>query len=681
MFSSNPVQLIRWQDLHLERAAWHWQGSGQLLAGERVALLGRNGSGKSSFLQALSGHLAPVAGEIWQQPQLRLGYVSQHPTFGSEQRVADVIREANPLRALECELTRLEPQLDRSDVLAHWAQLEQRYSAEGGYLYPVRAQQLLDVLGLAGTAAQLACTLSGGQQTRLALAQGLLAQPDVLLLDEPTNHLDIAMREWLERYLCNQAAAVVFTSHDRYFIDQVAQRSVWFAEGSSQSYAGGYSHSYAVRAIEQKTKAKQAHLNQIEQQRLSGSALQLDRWGNASAGVKSRLKRLDVQPLPPDERNLQFQLSEGQAKDTLLVWGQDVTLQYPEHAQPVLQKLHFRVRAGDRIVLMAANGSGKSSLLQLLAGRIFAQSGDLRYSPAAQLAYFEQHGHGLHPKRTLAEQYTACWSHEHSLAMLHRYGLSALDALRYPSQLSGGQQARAGLLRLAALPADILLLDEPSNHLDIEALEALEQVLLNFKGAFILVSHDRRFAQRLANRWWSLEQGQLIEYSGLYQREQLDPARLLADEQLLSETNTLPCIRQIEAQEELLAEIEYQIKSTKSGREEGRLRARLHLERQTLYGLYAQEYGAICYDRSVMQGFWRVCAEQRGEHWSFWVAQAPECSQLQYHYSDQILHWQQPQLSLPWFKETLLLGALRILYRLGLTVKDVDLTRFQDILT
>ena len=645
--------------------------------GERLALLGRNGAGKTTLLRLLSGERRPDEGHVWREDGLRLAVLAQQPLFEAGQTVAELLRATDPFLAARDELEGLSVRLNEAEVMERWMTLQRRFEDDGGYGWQSRAARIFGMLDLTRFLEREADTLSGGEGTRLSLALALAQEPDLLLLDEPTNHLDIRMREWLEGHLLAYQGGLILTSHDRDFLDAVATRSLWLEGGEAAGYPGGYSRARSLRELERRTQGRSHRLGTREEQRLRSSADQLDLWGRRSKAVKSRLSRTAVAEAPASERRLKMRLLAGQARAKLLLWGEHLGKSYgPDGGErAVFSGVALKIRQGDRIALMGANGTGKTSLLRLLAGEDqpdpVTPGGPpvLRLAPGVQVVTLDQTWHGLGNSEGLYAQFDERFG-ARAAALLGRAGFSQADWLKTPSELSGGERARAGLALVSALRADLLLLDEPTNHLDAEALESLEEAVQAYAGAVLIVTHDRRFAREVANRLWVIEPvasggGILREVAGWTDRTPLDPARSLEGDP--PPPPPPPGVReQLREQEQRLAALNVQLDSLSlSGREEARARSERHAVQGLIYGLYEEVYYQPQYDWELRSGPLRVRAqrfEDSGQNGPgggmFWAAHDLSCPHLAYDGS--VLRWSdQPPA---WYGAWLLGAALDILF-------------------
>ncbi|WP_353541304.1 ABC-F family ATP-binding cassette domain-containing protein [Deinococcus xinjiangensis] len=635
-------------------------------AGERVALLGRNGAGKTTLLRVLAGELL-TEGQVWRENGLRVAVLGQHHAYASGLSVRDLVDAAHPYREAEGQLLALEANLGDPDTLAAWADLNARLEDAQAFAWPSRVRRILGTLDLTRFLGREAATLSGGERTRLALALALAREPDLLLLDEPTNHLDIRMREWLEGHLLAFRGGVVLTSHDRDFLDAVATRSLWLEGGEAQPYAGGYSKARGQRDLERRTRTRSARQSQREAERLSSAAEWLDRRGARSKALKTRSERTHILEAPLPERQLRMRLLSGTARARVVAYGEHLSKSYG--GRTVLSEAAFKLRQGDRVALLGANGTGKSTLLGLLAGTLAPELGPpepvLHLAAGVSVASLDQIWHGLNPQETLRGQFERRFGGQAN-AILGRAGFGAADWPKYPEQLSGGERARAGLALVSHLRADLLLLDEPTNHLDVEALQALEDAVHAYSGAVVIVTHDRRFAREVASRLWVIEDTELREIEGWQSREYRDPARTLEGDP--PPPPPPPTARATAAATEReLVQLRAQLDgppNSLTGREEGRIRARVHALQQQLYDLYAEAFAAPQWDAEVREPPLRVRGQRFGDGihglggGMFWAAHDETCPHLAW--DGQTLRWN--GRAPDWYGAALLGGSLRILF-------------------
>ena len=476
-----------------------------LEAGERVALIGRNGAGKSSLLKILAGLDKPDDGTLQLQSGLRRVYVAQEPEFTAGSTVfgavSDGVAEA---RALRERFERHEPGDDLDAV-------QTRLEALGGWTWEQRVDQALQRLRLDPEAR--VAELSGGTRKRVALARALVEAPDLLLLDEPTNHLDVDAIEWLQDLLLGWRGALVFVSHDRAFIDAVATRIVELDRGTLRSYPGSFA---AYEATKLRELDSEALANARAEKLLAQEEVWIRKGVEArrtrSVGRVQRLVKLREQRAARRDTlgRVRLELDAGLPPGKIVAELKDVSMRFespagasagsPAGAGLLIDRFSATILRGDKVGLIGPNGSGKTTLLKLILGELQPTSGQVRQGTRLQVAYFDQMRAGLDLNATLADTISpgSEWietgtTRKHVMSYLTDFLFSPERANSPVRTLSGGERNRVLLARLFALPANVLVLDEPTNDLDIDTLELLEDLLQSYAGTVFLVSHDRRF--------------------------------------------------------------------------------------------------------------------------------------------------------------------------------------------
>jgi ATP-binding cassette subfamily F protein uup len=464
-----------------------------LEAGERLALIGRNGAGKSSLLKVLAGLEKLDDGLLQQQGGLRRVYVAQEPQFAEGASVFDAVAEgvaeARALRA------RYEAHAEGDDLDA----LQTRLEALDGWTWEQRVDTALQRLQL--DAATPVAALSGGMKKRVALARALVAAPDVLLLDEPTNHLDIDAIEWLQDLLTGWKGALLLVSHDRAFIDAVATRIVELDRGLIRSYPGSFAAYEATKARELEDEAlANARADKLLAQEEVWIRKGVEARRTRSVGRVARLQALRAQRAARREQLGQVKLSldAGLPTGKIVAELTEVTMRFGDRA--LIDRFSATILRGDKVGLIGPNGVGKTTLLKLILGELAPTAGRVRRGTNLQVAYFDQMRAGLDLDATLADTISpgSEWievggARKHVMSYLTDFLFSPERAHSPVRTLSGGERNRLLLARLFALPTNVLVLDEPTNDLDIDTLDLLEELLQGYAGTVFLVSHDRRF--------------------------------------------------------------------------------------------------------------------------------------------------------------------------------------------
>ncbi len=507
--------------------------------GERVALIGRNGAGKSSLLKILAGLERPDDGVLQVQGGVRRVYVAQEPSFKAGttvfDAVADGVAEARALRA------RYEAHADGEDLDA----LQTRLEALGGWTWEQRVEQALQRLQLDADAAVDA--LSGGTRKRVALAQALVAAPDVLLLDEPTNHLDIDAIEWLQDLLVGFGGSVLLVSHDRAFIDAVATRIVELDRGQLRSYPGDFEAFGAAKERELENEAlAAARADKLLAQEEVWIRKGVEARRTRSVGRVGRLLKLREQRAQRREQlgQVRLELDAGLPPGKIVAELKEVSMRFGEKL--LIDRFSATLLRGDKVGLIGPNGCGKTTLLKLILGELQPTSGRVRQGTRLQVAYFDQMRAALKLDATLADTISpgsewveVAGQRKHVMSYLTDFLFSPERANAPVRTLSGGERNRLLLARLFALPANVLVLDEPTNDLDIDTLDLLEDLLQGYAGTVFLVSHDRRFLDNVVTSTIAWEgdpafggrPGLWREYEGGYEdwKLQRERARVLAE--------------------------------------------------------------------------------------------------------------------------------------------------------
>ena len=484
-----------------------------LEAGERVGLIGRNGAGKSSLLRILADLEAPDDGQIARQQDLRVAYVAQEPVLDADSTVAEAVGEG---------LAHVRGWVERyTQGGADLDALQARIEAHDGWNWEQRVQETLQRLRLDG-AARVA-DLSGGTRKRVALAQALVARPDVLLLDEPTNHLDLDAIAWLTELLREFGGSVVTITHDRAFLDAVATRIVELDRGQLRSYPGNFS---AYQTLKEEQLTQEAVINARSEKLLAQEEVWIRKGVEArrtrAQGRINRLQALRTQRAARRETLGQVRLDVASGLPSGKIVAELDRVSKAFGGKPVVRDFSATILRGDKVGLIGPNGAGKTTLLKLILGELAPDEGRARQGANLQVAYFDQMRAALQPDATLedfispgSEWIEIGQRRQHVKSYLGDFLFSPARASSPVRSLSGGEQARLLLARLFARPANVLVLDEPTNDLDIETLELLEELLQTYDGTVFLVSHDRAFMDNVVTSTIAWEgDGRWREYEG-----------------------------------------------------------------------------------------------------------------------------------------------------------------------
>ena len=498
-----------------------------LEAGERVGLIGRNGTGKSSLLRVIAGVFPLDDGLLTKQQNLRIAYVEQEPVIHPDLTVFDAVAEGvHEVSGLLTEYDALAAQLGGADddaLMDRMQQIQLQLDVNDGWNLNNRVETTLHRLSLDPT--NVISTLSGGMKKRVALARALVAAPDVLILDEPTNHLDFTSILWLEELLRDFKGSVLFITHDRRFLDNVATRIVELDRGRLQSYPGNFT-AYQIR------KAEQLEIEAVENAKFDKVLAQEEVWIRKGVEARrtrneGRVRRLESLRLERGSRRdqqgqVKMSLSDAERSGKIVAELTDICKSFG--SKRIVQNFSATIMRGDKVGLIGMNGAGKTTLLRMILGEDQPDSGEVRQGSRMQIAYFDQMRAQLNDETSLADTISpgSDWvevggQRKHVMTYLADFLFSPERARSPVKSLSGGERNRLLLARLFARPANVLVLDEPTNDLDIDTLELLEQLLEDFNGTVFLVSHDRAFLDNVVTQVLVAEgEGAWCEYVGGY---------------------------------------------------------------------------------------------------------------------------------------------------------------------
>jgi ATP-binding cassette subfamily F protein 3 len=490
----------------------------RLARGDRVGLVGPNGVGKTTLLRVAAGMETADAGNVALARGTRIGFLEQEVLAEAAGTVEEHARGAAAhLRELEEEMRALEPRLGSGDhaLLERYAEAQHQFEHAGGYDFDSTVRRVLGGLGLDPLRSRAVATLSGGERTRLGLARLLLDDPDLLLLDEPTNHLDVAALEWLERFLLEQDATFLVSSHDRWFLDRVTSRTLSFERGTVVEYRGAYS-SYARQRTEREAALGKAVARQADEIARTEEFIRRYGAGQRSKEARGRAKKLArttrLEAPEPTARH-GWRLESAHLAGDIVVQTTPLAVGYDI---PLLRTGALRVGRGARVAVVGPNGSGKTTLVRTLVGDLAPLDGYITSAPTARVAFLAQAQGELTGEETVLDalRRASAMEEQHAREHLARFLFRGDDVFKSAGVLSGGERSRLALALLAARHANLLVLDEPTNHFDLAAREQLETVLAEFEGALLVVSHDRYFIDKLATEIWPIEDGVLKRFEG-----------------------------------------------------------------------------------------------------------------------------------------------------------------------
>ena len=568
----------------------------EIQEGECVAILGRNGCGKTTLLKILTGEMDYDDGEVFVNPNKRIGLISQIPRFPQGYLVNDVLRSAyaDVLKVKEnmeaLELAMLEGATD--EQLREYDNLVNRFQSGGGYEMDVQLDKICNGLGIhPDQRIQEFDSLSGGEKTRVNLARLLLEETEILLLDEPTNHLDLHSVEWLEGYINAFKGTVLIISHDRYFIDQVADRVIEITDGHAEFYSGNYSFYMDEKQARFDLQMKQYEQEQAKLKQLGYTVERMKGWGinnrtlyRRAMSIQHRMERIKKTEKPKTEKTMHATFGEKDFSGDVVFKMKNVSKAFGDRT--LFSNVELNVTGSERIAILGDNGTGKTTFLRCLLGEEDCQ-GKIQFGPTVKWGYLPQTIRFAHPERSLYDTmlYEKNCTPQVARDRLGAFLFSGEDVFKTVGTLSGGEQSRLRLCMLMDEKINLLILDEPTNHLDIASREWVEAAIEEFEGVLLFVSHDRYFIEKFAERIWHLEDGGIRDFACGYAkyRSILDhevavkPVAVAAPKEKkekpkggTKETDKLirKLEREIEKQEQLVAAFDSQIEAAASDYQE-----------------------------------------------------------------------------------------------------------------
>lgn len=496
---------------------------------DRIALVGKNGAGKSTLLKILVGEEEPTSGEINKKKDISLSYLAQDSRFESENTIYDeMLHVFDDLRRMEKQLRQMELEMgeksgeDLEKLMSDYDRLSENFRQAGGFTYEADIRAILNGFKFDESMWQMKIAeLSGGQNTRLALAKMLLEKPNLLVLDEPTNHLDIETIAWLENYLVNYSGALIIVSHDRYFLDKVATITLDLTKHSLDRYVGNYSRFVELREQKIATEAKNYEKQQKEiaalEDFVNRNLVRASTTKRAQSRRKQleKMERLDKPEAGKKSANMTFQSEKTSGNVVLTV--ENVAIGYD--GEVLSEPINLDLRKMNAVAIVGPNGIGKSTFIKSIVDQIPFIKGEKRFGANVEVGYYDQTQSKLTPSNTVLDELWNDFKLTPEVEIRNRLGaflFSGDDVKKSVGMLSGGEKARLLLAKLSMENNNFLILDEPTNHLDIDSKEVLENTLIDFDGTLLFVSHDRYFINRVATHVLELSENGSTLYLGDY---------------------------------------------------------------------------------------------------------------------------------------------------------------------
>ena len=557
--------------------------------GDKIGFVGTNGAGKSTLFKIINGIYESDEGEVFKNKLTKIGYLDQYTCIESENTIMDEMLSAfQEIIDIENELETIQKSIDeeQGDIDTHvkrqtW--LRERFEALDGYQYRSRINSLLVGLGFSeDDFNRRVDTLSGGQKTRVSLARLLISDSNLLLLDEPTNHLDIESVEWLEGFLQSYKGAFVIISHDRYFLDKVTNRTFEMENGQLYIYNGGYSEYVKQREIDRKTRMRSYENTVKEIERIENIVEQQRRW-NREKNIKTAESKMKViekleknlvaPPSQTENISFSFKASEGGGNDVLIV--ENLRMNFGE--KEIIKDCSLHIKKGEKVFLLGANGCGKTTLIKNVVGKYKPTSGTVKIGSNIEIGYYDQIQENLDRNKDIFTEI-----HDEFPMLTQTQVRNALavflfkgdDVFKVIGTLSGGERARVELVKLMLKSVNFLVMDEPTNHLDVESREALEDALCGYDGTMLIVSHDRYFINKLADRILYMDSTGIKSYSGNYDyflnmrakahteikvQAEEKPKNLDYQEQKKQQAQKRKVLNRFQKVEDLIEKLEYEI--------------------------------------------------------------------------------------------------------------------------
>ncbi len=530
MIRLDQISKIYSTDVVLKNINW------EIKKGEKIGLVGSNGAGKSTQFKILIGEEDQTSGSVLKEGNPKISHLKQELDCNLSNTVREELESSfrdirivsNKLLEIENQMKSLEISRDSeklTNLVKQLATYQEKFEALGGYQMQAEVEKILPKLGFSqADADKLVGNFSGGWQMKVALGKIILQKPDLLLLDEPTNHLDLETIFWLEEYLISLKIAIILISHDRYFLDKLCKKIIFIESGISETYNGNYSFFVEQKSLNEESQKKAFDLQQKEIELQRKYIERFRASATRSKQAKSREKQLKklskIDPIILRKKSPSFNFPDCPRSGKSVLQIKDLSHSFEEKI--LLLDVNLKVSAGEKIAFLGPNGCGKSTLFKLIMKKIKPEMGEINLGKHNVItSYYEQNqAEALSVENQVIELIYAKapeWPQQKVRTFLGGFGFHKDSVFKYVKQLSGGEKARLALALMIINPSNFLLLDEPTNHLDLETKENLELAINNYKGTVFIISHDRYFISKVANRIIEIKESKLLSYNGNYE--------------------------------------------------------------------------------------------------------------------------------------------------------------------
>lgn len=612
--------------------------------GDRIGLVGRNGVGKTTLLNLITGELTPDDGQLFISSGTKTGYLKQRDNFSNDRTVIEEIENIFvPLRKLEEDIAKTADAVAANphdeNLLHRLDAMQQSYDKQGGYTYKSEITGILNSMAFSPDFYdKKISTLSGGERTRLALAALLLEKPDLLILDEPTNHLDIGTLKWLEQYLAAYKGSIIIVSHDRYFLDRSVNRIFEIENHKLRTYEGNYTEFAAKKRQIREAELRAYSNQQREIARQEDMIRRMKERGTEKLAKRAQsrekrlagIERIDAPEAREGKMKIKFNQDFQSGNDVILTDGISKSFGHGQNRRTLFDNVSMDIKRGEKICIVGRNGIGKTTLLKILLSELSPEKGRVKIGHNVTFGYYDQGQQLLNPGNTvlgeMKESYRL-YTDTQMRSLLGRFLFKNDEVFLNVSDLSGGEKARLALLKLMLGGANTLLLDEPTNHMDIESKEVFEEALADFPGTAIIISHDRYFLQRIPDRILELTPDGMVEYLGKYDYYMEKKSQIVSGKGYLDELRTVNDLPNDDAEDFEQRDL--------SAEERRRLNKQIEArERRTAREKQALEEKLLAFEEEINEIELKMCAEENLSDYELLARLGEELKKIKADYED-----------------------------------------------